>query len=71
MYATYLLKSLNSSMVGRKVMILQLGFWALWSSDPMVAAKWSYTCEEIRAVSIALPSPPPSLPWRQRNTHSS
>lgn len=47
-------------MVGRKVMILQLGFWALWSSDPMAALLQNHTCERRRAVSTALPSAKPT-----------
>ncbi len=33
MYAMYLLKSLNSSFVGWKVMILVAGLWELWETE--------------------------------------
>lgn len=32
-YAMYLLKSLNSSFVGWKVMILMTGLWELWETE--------------------------------------
>lgn len=57
-------------MVGRKVIILQLGFWALWSSDPMAAAMQRHTCER-RVVSAPCHHHSPAIttvmfPQRQR-----